>query len=366
MLGIRNVGFCEIGRKICFFVALSVCTLLLVGPARCQTPAGAGIAKAPPATPVQLETAQEANDRISQLAMANSSKQGDYVIGSGDLLNIEVFEVPELSRDVRVNESGFISLPLLPVKVHVSGLTPFQLQDSLGELLRSNGLVSNPQITVSLKDARSEPITVIGAVKSPGVIQAVHQLTLLEVLSQVGGIAGDAGSEILITRVPKIQNPDGTVSDVPGQPVTITVDLNDLLDSGDSKYNIPLIGGDSIRVPRAGVVYVVGAVLHAGGFVMANDRQQLTVLKAVTLAGGLQPTAKPQDAIILRRSMGSTAQQHLPVDLHKILKLKSEDVGLEQSDILYVPDSAGKHAMRRAGDIALSLASGVALVCATQ
>ena len=262
MIGIRNVDFCEISRKICFFIVLSTCLLLFAQAGRCQTPAG--ISKASPAIPVQLETAQEANDRISQLAMANSSKQGDYVIGSGDLLSIEVFQVPELSRDVRVNESGFISLPLLPVKVHVSGLTPFQLQDSLGELLRSNGLVSNPQITVSLKEPHSEPITVIGAVKNPGVIQAIHQMTLLEVLSQVGGIDPEAGSQIIISRIPKTENPDGTVSDVPGQPVTITVDLNDLLDSGDSKYNIPLVGGDSVRVPRAGVVYVVGAVQHAG------------------------------------------------------------------------------------------------------
>ena len=103
----------------------------------------------------------ETNDRIAQLALASDVKQGDYVIGSGDLLGIEVFDVPELSRDVRVNETGYISLPLMPSKVRAGGLTPFQLQDKLAELLQTNGLVSTPQVTVSMKEQHSEPITVI-------------------------------------------------------------------------------------------------------------------------------------------------------------------------------------------------------------
>ncbi len=93
----------------------------------------------------------EANERLAQLALASSAKQGDYVIGSGDLLGVEVFDVPELSRDVRVNETGYISLPLLPVKIQAAGLTSFQLQDKIAELLQTNGLVSAPQVTVSLK-----------------------------------------------------------------------------------------------------------------------------------------------------------------------------------------------------------------------
>ena len=92
-------------------------------------------------------SAAETNDRITQLALASDVKQGDYVIGSGDLLGIEVFDVPELSRDVRVNETGYISLPLMPSKVRAGGLTPFQLQDKLAELLQTNGLVSTPQVT---------------------------------------------------------------------------------------------------------------------------------------------------------------------------------------------------------------------------
>src|ERR1039457_352892 len=145
------------------------------------------------ATPVPNNLAvSETNDRIAQLAAATSVKRGDYTIGSGDLLGVDVFDVPELSRDVRVNETGYISLPLMPAKVRAEGLTTFQLQDKLAELLQTNGLVSSPQVSVSLKERNSQPITVIGSVKNPMVIQAVRQTTLLQVLSQAGGVAEEA------------------------------------------------------------------------------------------------------------------------------------------------------------------------------
>jgi polysaccharide export outer membrane protein len=325
----------------------------------------------------QVQAAREANDRIAQLALAESAKQRDYVIGSGDLLGIEVFDVPELSRDVRVNESGFVAIPLIPVKVQAGGLTPFQFQDKLAELLQVNGLVTHPQITVTVKERHSEPITVIGAVKMPLTIQAVHQMNLLQVLSQAGGIADDAGSKALITRKPPFPEPgdasgDPQAADIAGAPSanaptagaedTITIDLNDLLDSGDPKYNIPLVGGDVVTVPRAGVVYAVGAVQHPGGFVMQSDRQQLTVLKVLSLAGGLTTTAKPGNAVILRQPPGSQQRQQLPVDMKKILALKGEDISLRQNDILYVPDSTGKHALRRSAEVAIAIATGVAIV----
>ena len=153
----------------------------------------------PAPKPMNIVTA-ETNDRIRQLASASDVKQGDYLIGSGDLLGIDVFDVPELSRDVRVNETGYISLPLMPSKIRASGLTPFQLQDKLAELLQTNGLVSTPQVSVAVKEQHSQPITVIGAVKSPMVIQALRKTTLLQALSQAGGIADDAGNTVVITR----------------------------------------------------------------------------------------------------------------------------------------------------------------------
>ena len=332
---------------------------------------GQGVAITP-SDPQHAETAQAANDRIAQLALTESGRTGDYILSSGDLLGIEVFDVPELTRDVRVSESGFISLPLLPIKVRASGLTAFQLQDKLAELLLANGLVSNPQVAVSVKEQHGQPITVIGAVRTPMVIQAVRPMSLLEVLSRVGGIADDAGGRILITRPAHQIVPESPAAgesfetEAPApegmtEPLTLRIGLRELLDSGDPKYNIALRGGDVVSVPRAGVVYAVGAVARPGGFVMANDRQQLTVLKVLALSGGLTSTAKKKNAVIIRQAPDSE-QRQVPVDLERILAFKAEDPELQQSDILFVPSSSGRQVMGRVAQTALGLASGVAIV----
>ena len=314
----------------------------------------------------QPESRADVNDRIAQLALATSVKQGDYVIGSGDLLGVEVFDVPELSRDVRVNETGFISLPLIPVKVHVVGLTTFQLQDKLAELLQSNGLVSTPQVSVILKEQHSQPITVIGSVKNPMVIQAVRQTTLLQVLSQAGGVSDDAGSTVIITRPPSVPtgSEDSDAAKVSSDPQTFTISLSDLLESGNPTFNIPVLGGDVVSVPRAGIIYVVGAVTRPGGFVMQNDRDRMTTLKILSLAGGTTGSAKAKEAVILRKNPETGKRDEMPVDLKKVMQLKTEDVMLQSSDILFVPDSSGKRALRKAGDVALSLTTGIALVSA--
>ncbi len=302
--------------------------------------------------------AAETNARIAQLAQATDVRQGEYLIGSGDLLGVEVFDVPELSRDVRVNESGYISLPLMPAKVRAAGLTPYQLQDKLAELLQTNGLVSTPQVTVSLKEQHSEPITVIGAVKSPLVIQALRPTTLLQALSQAGGIADDAGSTVIVSR-PVFDAKDSTnspdASTAPSGPQTWTINLADVLEAGDPRFNIPLIGGDVVSVPRAGIIYVVGAVTRPGGFLLQNDLDRMTMLKMLSLAGGTTNTAKVRNAVILRKNPDTGQRDEVPVDLNKVMHLKTPDVQLQANDILFVPDSNGLRALHRAGDVALTL-----------
>jgi polysaccharide export outer membrane protein len=293
-------------------------------------------------------------------------KQGDYQIGSGDLLGIEIFDVPELSRDVRVNETGYISLPLMPSKVRAAGLTPFQLQDKLAELLQTNGLVSTPQVSVSLKEQHGQPITVIGAVKNPIMIQATRNTTLLQALSQAGGIVEDAGGTVIVTRT----SPDisGSADSVDGStrsvPQSFTIRLSDILESGDARFNIPLLGGDVVSVPRAGIIYVVGAVAKPGGFLLQNDFDRMTMLKMISLAGGITNTAKQKKTVILRKNPDTGTRDQVPVDLNKIMQLKSQDVQLQANDILFVPDSAGLKALHRAGDVAISLTTGVGLIAA--
>jgi polysaccharide export outer membrane protein len=330
-----------------------------------SSPAVPPISATPGTKPIS-QVAAQTNERIAQLALASDVKQGEYVIGSGDLLDVEVFDVPELSREVRVNETGFISLPLMPAKVRAMGLTPFQLQDKLAELLQTNGLVSTPQVTVSVKEQHSQPITVIGSVKTPMVIQALRKTTLLQALSQAGGIGDDAGNTVVITRPASdpSDSADPSTAAAPTASQTFTIGLSDLLVSGDPRFNIPLVGGDVVSVPRAGIIYVVGAVLKPGGFLLENDLDKMTMLKMISLAGGTTNTAKLKSTVILRKDPDTGQRDQVPVDLKKVLDMKTQDVQLQANDILFVPDSAGLRALHRAGDIGASLTTGIAVVAA--
>ncbi len=158
------------------YVLLRVCLLTLLGatalvsPSFCQQ---------------RVETTAETNSQIAQLAKQSPPIISEYKLGSGDLVNVDVFDVPQLSRDVRVSDTGFISLPLLPERIVAKGLSTMQLQEKIAELLKASGLVTYPEVTVTLKEQRSQPITIIGSVKTPQVIQSLRPMSVLEVLSDV-------------------------------------------------------------------------------------------------------------------------------------------------------------------------------------
>ena len=160
-------------------------------PASAQTP-----------TPVlpPLVTQQQTNERIRSLSDRTPTPPHDYVIGRGDLVSVEVFDVPELTRELRVSQTGTIGIPLVPVRLSVTGLTELQVQQKVTEVLEANGLVSHPQVMVSVKEKKSQPITVVGAVSHPMVYQADHPVTLVQILAEVGGVSADAGDTIIITR----------------------------------------------------------------------------------------------------------------------------------------------------------------------
>jgi polysaccharide biosynthesis/export protein len=347
-----------------------------------------------------LETSQQVNDRIRSLSASVHMMPHDYVIGSGDVLDIEVFDVKELSREVRVSQTGSIGIPLVPVRLHVAGLTEVQAEQKIAEVLEANGLVSHPEVSVSVKERKSKPITVVGAVPHPMVYQADRPVTILEVLAEAGGVASDAGDTIIVTRpVPEpstdsseppsigpeeilpaapqkdsaekspaprtVATPGAAASpSSPNEPPlltnTITLNLRDLMETGDTANNIVLQAGDIVTVPHAGIVYALGAVGRPGGFVLVNDRAQMTTLKLLALAGGLSRTARRDRAVIIRKD--NQGQQHeVAVDLKKVLERQSEDLQLQPSDILYVPESAAKQAVLRAMEFGIALGSGVAL-----
>jgi len=361
---------------------------------------------APPSSAQTVETSQQTNERIRALAAASHvPPPRDYVIGSGDVVSVQVFEVPELSRDLRVSQTGTIGIPLVPVRLHVSGLTEIQAERKIAEVLEANGLVSHPEVSVTVKEKKSRPITVVGAVGHPMVYQADRQVTLIEVLAEAGGIAADAGDSVIITRLdldassdplaPPAIAPEGgfpahgqdtvpqanafsasatappplpatsadATSDSP-QTVpppltnTITINLSQILETGDMKNNIVLMPGDVVTIPHAGIIYVLGAVSRPGGYAVSNDRAQLTTLKLLSLAGGLNRTAKSTHAMIVRKDRNG--QQHeVEVDLQKVMKFQAEDLQLRPSDILYVPNSTTKQALVKAGELSLAIGTGV-------
>jgi len=237
-----------------------------------------------------------------------------------------------------------------------------------------------------VKEKRSKPITIVGAVTHPMVYEADRPITVLEALAQSGGISNDAGDTVIITRLDQGtidsvgEPPEITSEELAGTPAaakanamlrssateppplsnTITLNLNDLLEIGDTRNNIYVQGGDIVTVPHAGIVYVLGAVTRPGGFVVTNDRNQLSTLKALALAGGLTATARKNQAVIIRKD--AAGQQHqVIVDLGKVLKQQTEDVKLQASDVLYVPQSGSRAALLRAAEIGLGIGAAVAI-----
>jgi polysaccharide export outer membrane protein len=315
---------------------------------------------------VKSETPQHTNDQIQQLAALAQARPEGTPVGAGDLIHIDVFDVPELSRDVRVSDTGDISFPLVPGKILAAGLTTFQLEQKIEQLLVENGLVSHPQVSVFLKEQNSQPVSVVGAVNRPMIYQVIRPTTLLEILAAAGGITDDAGSQIIISRparpgTPGIQ-PTSEKSDETADQQVITIRLQDLLESGDSKYNVSVYGGDVVSVPRAGIVYVLGAgVTQPGGYVMLSHGDQITVLKAVALAHGLTGFAKADAAVILRTNPATGQKDEIPVQIKKVENHKADDVVMKSSDILYVPDSAGRKVLARGAEAAVGIGSGIAI-----
>lgn len=306
----------------------------------------------------RLQTQQQTNEKIQELARLARPQALETPIGSGDLLHIDVFDVPELSRDVRVSDTGDITYPLIPGRVVTAGLTPYQLEQKLAQLLIENGLVSHPQVSVFVKEQNSQPVTLVGAVQKPMVYQVIRPTTLLELLADAGGISDQAGSEVIITRqhAPADKNDvNGSTGNTSLDSQTITIRLQDLLESGNPAYNIFIYGGDTVSVPRAGIVYVMGGgIAQPGGYVLQSHGEQITVLKAVALAHGLTGFAKGDQAVIMRKNTATGQNDMIPVQIKKIENRKADDMAMQSNDILYIPDSLGLKILAKGGEAAIA------------
>jgi polysaccharide export outer membrane protein len=253
-------------------------------------------------------------------------------IGANDLVAISVYDVPELTRTVRVGADGFMRLPMLKQRVKAEGLMPNELETAIASALVAEGLIVDPFVTVTIAEYNSRPISVAGAVKQPLTFQATGPMSLLEAITRAGGLAPEAGPEILVSRAQS--SPDGSVTSLVQR-----ILVKGLIDAADPALNVSLIGGEEIRVPEVGKVYVIGNVKKPGAFPV-QDGVESTVLKMLALSEGLMPYAS-KDAYIYRRE-GSGSKNEIQIPLSKIMERKAPDAPLLANDILYVPDNKGR------------------------
>jgi polysaccharide export outer membrane protein len=241
-------------------------------------------------------------------------------LGVDDLIAVSVYDAPELTRTLRVEEDGSIHLPLLKGGVQASGLLPRQLESSIAAALKLEQILVDPFVKVTVVEYHSRPISVMGAVHRPVTFQSVGKVTLLDALARAEGLTNDAGTEVLITR-------GGLVERIP---------LKRLMKDADPLVNYELHGGEEIRVPEAGKIFVVGNVRKPGAF-SVRDANDNSVLRMVALSEGLMPFAAKEAYIYRRDERGG--KQEIPVALEKIMQRKSPDVKLESDDVFYIPDN---------------------------
>ena len=281
-----------------------------------------------------------------------------YAIGPGDQLTIWALGIDETNtRTVIVDPDGCIDLPMIG-RVKASGRSAEQLKAALAENLKT--YVKEPEVSVSVSDYHSQPVSVVGAVKDPGVRELRGGKRLLEVLALAGGLTPDAGNAIYITRRKDAGdlNVPGLMKDESAESTTVRIPAASLLQAGDSEYNITIRPNDTIVVPRARMVYVMGEVNRPGGFVL-NEREGLSVLQAISLAGGTTRTASSKNARILRPETAKATRTEITLNLKGILTSKAGDVELRPEDILFVPNSAAKSATIRALEAGIQISTGL-------
>ncbi len=283
-----------------------------------------------------------------------------YLVGPGDQLVFRIVNSEEVNdKPVAVDLSGYVRLPMVG-RFRVGGLTVAQIETEASERLKTYFL--RPDVSVSVVEFRSQPVSVIGAVRNPGVQQVQGRKTLVEMLSLAGGLDPSAGSTLKITRQREwgqIPLP-GAVDDKTGQFSVAEVSLRSILGAKAPEENIQVKPNDVISVPKADNIYVIGQVQRAGEFVL-HEREDVTILQALSMAGGLERTAQPQHSRILRRTSDAPSRTEIPVDIRKILDGKASDVSLQADDILFVPSSLPKKAAIRALEAAVEIGTGVVI-----
>ncbi len=290
-----------------------------------------------------LAAAQVRPNLMEEVGRANLPAQK---LGVDDLVAVSVYDAPELTRTVRVEPDGAIHMPLLKYGIAAVGLFPGQLETNIADALQTGEILVDPVVKVTVVEYHSRPISVMGAVKKPLTFQAVGTVTLLDALAEAEGLTNDAGTEILLTRGDAVER----------------IPVKRLLKDADPAVNFTLHGGEEIRVPEAGKIFVVGNVHKPGAFPV-RDASDNSVLKMVALSEGLLPYASKTAYVYRRNSSG--VKQEIPVELEKIMERKASDVPMQADDTLYIPDNKNRRAamnvIDRITNFGASTASGIVI-----
>lgn len=265
------------------------------------------------------------------------------LLGPGDLLDISVYGVPELSEKARINNSGDVYLPLIDY-VHMGGLTPEEAQSVIQKRLSDGGFVNNPHVVLLVSESASSTVTLIGEVSRPGPYNVTGERRILDLLSLAGGLTDKASRAITVTHR---SDPDHTIT------VKLPADF-----APSDPNNVLVEPGDTIVVKHGPVFYVVGDVGRPAAFV--SDSENLTILKAIALAGGANKTAAMNGTTILRRTPQGTQQIKIP--LQKIMRAKVADMPMQSEDILFVPSSTRKVVVARSAEAVTQMATALTLV----
>jgi len=329
----------------------------------CSTLAGA-VGQASAQTPKIGATPNES--AMGATLDSRSPLSSTYRISVGDLLDVVVVDVPEFTRSYRVSTDGSISMPMVKEPIPAAGLTLPQLSQAIVDHLITSDLLKEPEVWVDLKESPAQSVTISGAVRNPRLAPVFGKTNLLDIISQAGGLAPDAGRFAVISRVGEIDAGNGGralqggSANRPRVSKAITVDLNGLIKNEDPSLNVALYPGDRVTVPPAGLFYVLGSVNRPGQYSLKDAQENVTVLTALAMAGDVTSTAKSKRLVIIRRNPKSpNGREEIPLNLKDILAGRATDSRIQGGDILVVPENGGKKAIRAAIGSALTVATAV-------
>ena len=296
---------------------------------------------------------------LALLAASADDRAADYVLGVDDVVVVRVLDLDEIKPDpLRIDMRGYINLPLVG-RIQAGGRTVEQLEREIA--LRLDHVLHKPEVTVSVQEFRSQPVSLLGAVKNPGVMQVRGRKSLYEILSMAGGLNPDAGNWINITRR-KESGPlplKDVRQDDTGEFLIGRVAVKSVLEAKNPEENILIMPNDVISVPKAELVYVIGAVKRSGGFVLA-EKEQVSALQALSLAEGLDRGASPKRAKILRQGKEGKRLE-IAIDVKKIMSGKANDVPLVANDILFIPSSSMRTIGWRSLEAGMAIGTGWAI-----